>query len=142
MRTLTVAKADTTSAAPLAAARTTPVSVVVPAFNEADNIALLLRQLGESLPAGAEVIVVDDSTDETPEIVAAVAPTMPFRVVLIHRDEPAGGLGGAVVEGLRAAAAEWAVVMDADLQHPPHVVTELLAAATADTDVVVATRYA
>ncbi len=117
------------------------VSVVVPAFNEAENIALLFRQLGDSLPAGAEVIVVDDSTDETPEIVRAVAPTMPFRVVLIHRDEPSGGLGGAVVEGLRAAAAEWAVVMDADLQHPPAVVPQLLAA-TEGHDLVVATRYA
>ena len=52
-----------------------PVSVVVPAFNEAENIALLLRQLGDALPEGAEVIVVDDSTDETPDIVRAVAPT-------------------------------------------------------------------
>lgn len=120
------------------------VSVIVPAFNEAGNIALLLRQLGEALPAGAEVIVVDDSTDETPDIVRAVAPTMPFRVVLIHRDAPTGGLGGAVVEGLRAAAAEWAVVMDADLQHPPHVVPELLAGTEGSDvlDLVVATRYA
>ncbi len=120
------------------------VSVVVPAFNEAENIALLLRQLGDSLPEGAEVIVVDDSTDETPDIVRAVAETMPFRVVLIHRDEPSGGLGGAVVEGLRAAAAEWAVVMDADLQHPPAVVPELLAATEGPDvlDLVIATRYA
>lgn len=119
----------------------TTVSVVVPTFNESENVALLLRRLGTALPVGAEVIVVDDSTDETPDIVRAVAPTMPFRVVLVHRDEPAGGLGGAVVEGLRAATAEWAVVMDADLQHPPHVVPELLAA-TDGNDLVVATRYA
>ena len=117
------------------------VSVVVPAFNEAENIAPLFQGLAEALPEGAEVIVVDDSTDETPDIVRAVAATMPFRVVLIHRDAPTGGLGGAVVEGLRAAGAEWAVVMDADLQHPPAVVPELLARSDGN-DLVVATRYA
>jgi rhamnosyl/mannosyltransferase len=140
MRILPLAPAQTPrTTTPTATAR--PVSVVVPAFNEAGNIALLLGELGPVLPAGSEVIVVDDSTDETPDIVRSVAPTLPFRVVLIHRPAPDGGLGGAVVEGLRAATAEWAVVMDADLQHPPHVVADLLAR-TDDADVVVATRYA
>ncbi|MCD2196718.1 glycosyltransferase [Actinomycetospora endophytica] len=118
---------------------TPTVSVVIPTFNEAGNVDELLRRLAEALPAGAEVVVVDDSTDDTAD--RARAATVPFTLTVIHRDEPSGGLGGAVVEGLRAARADWAVVMDGDLQHPPAVVAELLAAAPGH-DVVVATRYA
>jgi rhamnosyl/mannosyltransferase len=117
------------------------VSVVIPTFNEAGNVDELLRRLAEALPAGAEVVVVDDSTDDTADRVRAAASAVGFTLTVIHRDEPAGGLGGAVVEGLRAARADWAVVMDGDLQHPPAVVAELLAAAPGQ-DVVVATRYA
>jgi rhamnosyl/mannosyltransferase len=121
---------------------TTPtVSVVIPTFNEAGNVDELMRRLAEALPAGAEVVVVDDSTDDTADRARAAAPALPFTLTVIHRDAPAGGLGGAVVAGLRAARADWAVVMDGDLQHPPAVVAELLAAAPGH-DVVVATRYA
>jgi glycosyltransferase involved in cell wall biosynthesis len=120
---------------------TPTVSVVIPTFNEAGNVDELLRRLAEALPAGAEVVVVDDSTDDTADRARAAAPAVPFTLTVIHRDAPAGGLGGAVVEGLRAARADWAVVMDGDLQHPPAVVAELLAAGPGH-DVVVATRYA
>ncbi len=105
------------------------VSVVIPAYNEADNVGELLRRLAESLPTGAEVLLVDDSTDDTATRAHAAARFLPVTLTVIHRDEPAGGLGGAVVAGLRAARAEWAVVMDGDLQHPPAVVADLLAAA-------------
>ena len=121
---------------------TTPtVSVVIPTRNEAGNVDELLRRLAEALPAGAEVVLVDDSTDDTADRARAAAPAVPFTLTVIHRDAPTGGLGGAVVAGLRAARADWAVVMDGDLQHPPAVVAELLAAAPGH-DVVVATRYA
>ncbi|GAA4549700.1 glycosyltransferase [Pseudonocardia xishanensis] len=119
------------------------VSVVVPTFNEAGNVPALFDGLAAALADRvAEVIVVDDSSDDTPDVVRARAAGLPFPVTLIHRPRPVGGLGGAVVEGLRVARAPWAVVMDADLQHPPALVPELLAAAGEDTEVVVATRYA
>jgi glycosyltransferase involved in cell wall biosynthesis len=120
---------------------TPTVSVVIPTFNEAGNVDELLARLAEALPTGAEVVVVDDSTDDTADRARAAARAVPFTLTVIHRDAPAGGLGGAVVAGLRAARADWAVVMDGDLQHPPAVVAELLAAAPGH-DVVVATRYA
>ncbi|HEY2193344.1 MAG TPA: glycosyltransferase [Actinomycetospora sp.] len=128
----------TAAAAPTAAPT---ASVVIPTYNEAGNVGELLRRLAQALPAGAEVLVVDDSTDDTAALARAAAPFLPFALTVIHRDEPAGGLGGAVVTGLRAARAEWAVVMDGDLQHPPAVIGDLLAAAPGH-DVVVATRYA
>ncbi|WP_351234967.1 glycosyltransferase [Streptomyces sp. NPDC002133] len=121
------------------------VTVVIPTFNEAGNIRELLARLGASLPGrltGCEVVFVDDSTDDTPAIAEAVARDCPFPVTVIHRDTPVGGLGGAVVEGLKAARAEWVVVMDGDLQHPPSLVPELVEAGTRKgADLVVASRY-
>lgn len=121
------------------------VTVVVPTFNEAGNIRELLDRIALSAPDHLpyEVLFVDDSTDETPDVVRAAASDFPFPVRLIHRDEPVGGLGGAVVEGLRAAAADWVVVMDGDLQHPPELIPDLVTRGRQDgADLVVASRYA
>ncbi|MCI3222939.1 glycosyltransferase family 2 protein [Streptomyces sp. NP-1717] len=120
------------------------VTVIIPTFNESANVRELLRQLTESVPSRlpCEVLFVDDSTDGTPEAIEEAAQDCPFPVTVIHRDEPVGGLGGAVVEGLRTACSEWIVVMDADLQHPPSLVPELVAAGErAGADLVVASRY-
>jgi dolichol-phosphate mannosyltransferase len=121
------------------------ISLVIPTFNESANIAELLAQLAGAFPAQvpAEVIFVDDSTDDTPAVIAEAAKSSRFAVSVLHRDAPAGGLGGAVTMGLREAAAPWIVVMDADLQHPPALVPALVAAGQrAGADLVVATRYA
>lgn len=121
------------------------VSVVMPTFNEAGNIRELLRQLSAALPPDlpAEVVFVDDSTDDTADAIAAAADGCRLSVVLLKRARRTGGLGGAVVEGLRIARAPWAVIMDADLQHPPSLVPRLLAVGeSCEVDLVVATRYA
>lgn len=120
------------------------VSLVIPTFNEAANIAELLARLATAIPAQvpAEVIFVDDSTDDTPAVIAEAARFCRLAVSVIHREVPAGGLGGAVAMGLREATAPWIVVMDADLQHPPALVTALVSAGQrAEADLVVATRY-
>ena len=121
------------------------LTVVVPTFNEGPNVAELVRRLGDVLPSGADVLFVDDSTDDTPRIIADVAAAAPLPVRLIHREAATGGLSGAVVEGLRAAeaaGARWVVVMDGDLQHPPELVPGLVERGEADgADVVVASRY-
>jgi dolichol-phosphate mannosyltransferase len=118
------------------------VSVVIPTFNERDNIAELLARLAPALPAHSEVIFVDDSRDDTPDVIAAAVADFPVPLRLHHRSVPEGGLGGAVVEGLRLARGTWVVVMDADLQHPPELVAELVTAGDdAEADLVVASRY-
>ncbi|GAB3999273.1 glycosyltransferase [Nocardioides marmoraquaticus] len=119
------------------------LSVVVPTFNEAPNVAELVRRVAAVLrDVEAEIIFVDDSTDDTPEVVRQVAATAPIPVRLVHRDDPVGGLGGAVVEGYRAAAADRCLVMDGDLQHPPEKIPEMLERFDrGDVDVVVASRY-
>ncbi|MGW1805075.1 glycosyltransferase [Streptomyces sp. NPDC002078] len=120
------------------------VTIVVPTFNESANIRQLLHRITESVPARlpCEVLFVDDSTDDTPEVIREAAKDCPFPVAVLHREEPVGGLGGAVVEGLKAAASEWIVVMDGDCQHPPSLVPELVATGErANAGLVVASRY-
>jgi dolichol-phosphate mannosyltransferase len=119
-------------------------SIIVPTYNERDNIEALLKRLTAVLPAtSTEIVFVDDSTDDTPEIIRTAAERCPIPVVVHHRDSAEGGLGGAVVEGMRRATGRWIVVMDADLQHPPEIVPDLIAAGERDgADLVVGTRYA
>lgn len=119
------------------------LSIIVPTYNEAPNVGELVRRIAAAVAGiDAEVIFVDDSTDDTPEQVRTVAATAPLPVRLIHRDIPERGLGGAVVEGLRAARADVCVVIDGDLQHPPEKIPELFERYRAgDADIVVASRY-
>ncbi|WP_443071603.1 glycosyltransferase [Streptomyces sp. WMMC940] len=120
------------------------VTVVIPTFNESANVRELLHRLTDSVPARlpCEVVFVDDSSDDTPAVIAEAAQDCPFPVTVIHRDSPDGGLGGAVVEGMKAAGSDWIVVMDADLQHPPSLVPDLVATGEKESaDLVVASRY-
>jgi dolichol-phosphate mannosyltransferase len=121
----------------------TAVSVIVPTFNEAPNVSPLVERLTHALSGlDAEIIFVDDSSDATPDVIREVAATSTVPIVLLHRDEPEGGLGGAVVAGLKAAHNDWCVVMDGDLQHPPELIPALIeSAASQNADVVVASRY-
>jgi len=120
------------------------VTIVVPTFNESDNVPELLRRLDvvREVSDIDEVIFVDDSDDETASVIASSSARVRVPVRVIRRAVRAGGLSGAVVEGISAAASPWVLVMDADLQHPPEDVPRLMsAAATTDADAVVASRY-
>jgi dolichol-phosphate mannosyltransferase len=120
------------------------LSIIVPTYNEAPNVAELVRRVAdETRGIDAEIIFVDDSTDTTPDVVLEVAASASVPVRLIHRERRTGGLGGAVLEGLAAAAADACLVMDGDLQHPPEKIRELYDRfARGDVDVVIASRYA
>jgi putative flippase GtrA len=119
--------------------------VIVPTRNEAGNVAPLVARLDAALDeTTAEILFVDDSDDDTPTCVETVASTSHRPIRLLHRapSERAGGLGSAVLAGLRACEGEWAVVMDGDLQHPPEVVPELVTTGRqAGADIVVASRH-
>jgi len=119
-------------------------TIVIPTFNERDNVRALLDRLATALPANnTEIIFVDDSTDDTPAVIEECARDYPIAVTVHHRDTPTGGLGGAVVEGFRRSRGDWIVVMDGDLQHPPEVIGELIDSGVRDgADLVVASRYA
>jgi len=121
------------------------LSIVIPTRNETDNIEPLVGALKQALANVAmEIIFVDDSDDGTVAAIKGVQAQGLCDVRLIHRpsDRRENGLSGAVVEGMRAARSDWICVMDADLQHPPEVISNLIArAAEANVDLVVASRY-
>jgi dolichol-phosphate mannosyltransferase len=124
------------------------LSILVPTRNEAANVEELLRRISTALAGiSCEVLFIDDSDDDTPAAIQAVAASggaAHLRVALLARrgDQRWGGLGGAVVDGLRAARSPWACVMDADLQHPPEVVPALVAKADREgADLVIASRH-
>jgi dolichol-phosphate mannosyltransferase len=122
------------------------VTVIVPTRNEDGNIAELLHRLEAAVAKRrVEILFVDDSDDGTPATIIAESTTCQLHVQLVHRSAThrIGGLGGAVLAGLRAATAPWVVVMDGDLQHPPEALPGLLAAAAEPgVDLIVASRYA
>lgn len=127
----------------------TQLSVVVPTRNERANIAELVRRIELMAQTDAtlsaervEVLFVDDSTDDTPAVVATTARSSSLRVRCLHRGHATGGLAGAVMEGLRIAESDTCVVIDGDLQHPPELIGELYASLAQGSDIVVASRYA
>jgi dolichol-phosphate mannosyltransferase len=117
------------------------VVVVVPTYNERDNLPVLAR--GILAHPGYRLLVVDDgSPDGTGAVADGLAQTHPGRVEVIHRTGPRG-LGRSYVEGLRHALASGADLifqMDADLSHGPEYLPAL-AAAAADHDLVIGSRY-
>jgi glycosyltransferase involved in cell wall biosynthesis len=112
------------------------VSIVIPAYNEAQSLGRVLRELGAlALAGGHETLVVDDgSTDGTAQ--AAEAQTG----VRVLRHKHNRGYGAALKTGIRAARGEIVVLLDSDGQHAPADVPRLLAALDAETDMVVGAR--
>jgi len=118
------------------------VLVVVPTYNERDNLPVLVRAV--LARDGYRLLVVDDaSPDGTGQIADDLAREYPGRVDVMHRTGPRG-LGRAYIDGLRAAIAdgraELICQMDADLSHNPEYLPAL-AAAAATNDVVIGSRY-
>ena len=117
------------------------VVMVVPTFNEADNLAWIVARLRRAQP-GVDVLVVDDnSPDGTGAIADELAASDP-RVSVLHRTAK-GGLGAAYLHGFATAlAAGYDVIgeMDADGSHQPEQLERLLAALV-DADLVIGSRW-
>jgi dolichol-phosphate mannosyltransferase len=117
------------------------LSVVIPTYNELDNIRALIGQVLEILEGTeAEVIVVDDgSPDGTGQVVAEIGRTE-GRVRLVARDGKQG-LASAVFDGASAATGRYVAVMDADFSHDPEELPDMLAKAREGFDVVIGSRF-
>jgi dolichol-phosphate mannosyltransferase len=118
------------------------ISLVLPTYNEARNIQEVLRRASEALRKTGEdheLIVVDDSSpDHTADLAEALANQLPVRVL---RRPGREGLATAVVDGWSIAKGDVLGVMDADLQHPPEVLTRLVSALRShNADMAIATR--
>ena len=121
--------------------RPAELSVIVPTFNEALNVPLLVKALDTALSGIAwEVIFVDDnSPDGTTAVVRKLAET--DRRVRCIRRIGRRGLSGAAIEGILASSAHAVAVMDGDMQHDESLLPRMLDNIRKGDDLVVATRY-
>jgi dolichol-phosphate mannosyltransferase len=115
------------------------ISIIVPTFNEGKNIAILIERIAKSLKKEKyEIIVVDDnSPDGTYSIAKTLIKRYPVKAIL-RKDEK--GLSSAVLRGFEEAKGDILGVIDADLQHPPEKIPELIAEIRKGADVVVGSR--
>jgi len=126
-----------------AAGKPLELAVVLPTLNERANIAPMVARLEEALgPSGWEAVFVDDnSRDGTADLIREIGKTDP-RIRVIQRIGRRG-LASAAIEGMCATAAPFVAVMDADHQHDPKLLLEMLAAVkSGEYDLAYASRFA
>ncbi len=116
------------------------LSVVVPTYNEKGNVERLVQKIGDALDGiDYEIVFIDDSRDETPEILEKLSKENP-RVRYEHRVGETG-LATAVIRGFRIAEGEILACMDADLQHPPEILRPMYAAIRSGADFCIPSRF-
>ncbi|HBI84386.1 glycosyltransferase family 2 protein [Orrella sp. NBD-18] len=117
------------------------ISCVVPAFNEHENLGLLLPRLQAVLTQACqnwEVVVVDDGSRDPTSVLMSTWTQIPgFRYVQLSRNF---GKEPAITAGLEAARGDAVIIMDADLQHPPDFLPQMIARWQAGVDMVYAVR--
>ena len=124
------------------------ISIIIPTYNESENIIQVLESIGEYLPNDiqAEAIVVDDnSPDGTGQVVEDyindAKTKSAYSIDVIHR-ETKSGLSSAILDGIQHSTSEIVVVMDSDFSHPPKIIPQLVEEMkTSDYDIVIASRY-
>ena len=124
------------------------VSIILPTYNESQNIVKILKSITENIPKGihTETIVVDDnSPDGTGRIVedyiSDLKKIAENTINIIHRTAK-NGLSSAILNGIQTAKGETIVVMDSDFSHPPQIIPKMIEAIKqSQYDLVVASRY-
>lgn len=122
-------------------ARTQSVSIIIPTYNERENIERVVERCRAALSEYCfEIVVVDDdSPDKTWKIVEDTYSGA--ETVRIVRRTEESGLATAVSRGFDEATYELCAVIDADLQHPPEKLPELVAAFDSGVDIVIGSRH-
>ena len=118
--------------------------VVVPTYNERENIEKLIEEVRRAAVPGLTLLFVDDtSPDGTGDLIRDIASRDPSVRLLVRSAKT--GIGSAYQDGFREAVSSIApdiiIEMDADLQHPPSAIGELVRAVQAGADVAVGSRY-
>jgi dolichol-phosphate mannosyltransferase len=124
------------------------VSIIIPTYNESENIIQVLKSIGEHLPEdiAVEAIVVDDnSPDGTGKIVDDYINDeqnkIEYTVDIIHR-KTKSGLSSAILDGIEHSSGETIVVMDSDFSHPPKIIPRLIEEIKiSKCDIVIASRF-
>lgn len=115
------------------------VSIVIPTYNEKQNIEKLIPLLDKYFKKDYEIIVVDDSSpDGTADACRDMAKDYPIKVL----DRPSKmGLASAVVAGFYEAKGDIIGVIDGDMQHPPEFATVLCRSVMDGSDIAIGSRY-
>ena len=123
------------------------ISIIIPTYNESENIIQVLDSIGDHLPSGVsvEAIVVDDnSPDGTGQVVEDYINDVQnkdgYSINVIHR-ETKSGLSSAILDGIQHSNGDTIVVMDSDFSHPPKIIPQLIGEIkTSGYDIVIASR--
>lgn len=118
------------------------LSIIVPTYNEAENVPTLVRRLDDALRnIDFELVIVDDdSPDMTWKVAEELSVNYPFIKVVRRKGER--DLSTAVLAGFKKSSGDVLTVMDADLQHPPEKIVDMLShIQNDDIDMVVGSRY-
>lgn len=118
------------------------ISVVIPTFNEAANVPIVIGRIATAMARSDwEIIFVDDDSPDATSAVAKGAGERDRRVRCIRR-VGRRGLAGACIEGMLSSQARYVAVMDADLQHDERLLPRMLDLLEHDeADLVIASRY-
>ena len=124
------------------------ISIILPTYNESENIIQVLKSIIEHIPKdiATEVIVVDDnSPDGTGKVVEDYINDTQnetgYTVSVIHR-ETKSGLSSAILAGIQHSSGETVVVMDSDFSHPPKIIPRLVEEIKiSKCDIAIASRY-
>ena len=123
----------------------TKTVVVMPTYNELENLPLIVKAIFELPAPDLHILVVDDnSPDGTGQLADSLAEQYPGRLSVLHRQEK-NGLGPAYVAGFKHAisqGADYLVQMDADFSHQPKYLLDLIAKADEGYDLVAGSRFA
>ena len=118
-----------------------PLSIVIPTYQECENIPLVLKRvdaLRRELGVDLEVLFMDDdSNDGSVEAVAAAGYDW-ARIIVRTKDR---GLSPAVIDGFKAAKGPVLVCMDCDLSHPPEKIPQMVLALSSGQQFVIGSRY-
>ena len=118
-------------------------ALVIPTLNEAGNLPTLFQRVQAALaPLNIDyelIVVDDDSRDGTADVVQQHSDLDPRIRLLVRKGQR--GLAGAVIHGWEHTNANWLGVIDADLQHPPEILPDLLNAIRSGNDIAIASRY-
>jgi len=124
------------------------VSIIIPTYNESENIIKVLKSIDEHIPEdiATEALIVDDnSPDGTGKIVEnyinGTRNKPGYTIEVIHR-KTKSGLSSAILDGIQHSTGETVVIMDSDFSHPPKIIPQLVEEIkTSKCDIVIASRF-
>ncbi|MGP6219946.1 glycosyltransferase [Caldiplasma sukawensis] len=114
-------------------------SVILPTYNEAQNLPVLIHRL-MSLNIDLEIVVIDDNSPDGTGDVAERLVKKYGSIKVIHRSGKLG-IATAVKEGIKNSSSKYIIVMDSDLQHPPETVPQLIRKLDEGYEIAIASRY-